>query len=468
MATVALQVAFLLDALAARSVVHASARGPQPFAWARPLAGEDALARLGTAVSWTDRFGSLGAALRDSDSWQRRPAVIDCDVCSGAEGFFTWDDLRKAVDTDFLDAGRGVYDESSPDGWQMARVGTPRGQSFEDARLLFSEVEASLAKGTVVFNSFGANDATLAQFCLGAVEGLGLPANLNLYCTAPGRALSAPPHTDKQDVVIFQTQGAKRWQVFAPPEPSALPGVDPFARGKGKDRLERSELASPLVETVLEAGQVLYVPAGYPHTTSTEGVDSTESSIHLTLNVDTHIWGLNFEFGRRLALSRAGLADGLEPTALPLDQYLWLQDALFVGMLDEPQQEPGATPEERIAAGLAQRMVALEPDRWKKPTPAAIAKDLRLNEVAARLRRHHEALIDVQRRLYLDAALGLTPTPKGVSFFRVQPYLQELEAAMEAVKSWGAMASGGSAPRPTPGKGGKKKAGRRPAGKGFG
>jgi ribosomal protein L16 Arg81 hydroxylase len=55
--------------------------------------------------------------------------------------------------------------------------------------------------------------------------------------------VSAPPHTDKQDVFVVQTQGAKHWRVFKPPSPSKKSTSDPYARGKGPDALTLEELA---------------------------------------------------------------------------------------------------------------------------------------------------------------------------------------------------------------------------------
>ena len=77
-----------------------------------------------------------------------------------------------------------------------------------------------------------------------------------------GCSLSVPPHTDRQDVLVFQTQGAKRWRVFAPPPRSK--GKDPLNRGKNGDVLGFEEMGPPLLDTVLRKGDVLYVPTGFP------------------------------------------------------------------------------------------------------------------------------------------------------------------------------------------------------------
>ena len=64
-----------------------------------------------------------------------------------------------------------------------------------------------------------------AAQCVAALDAFGLPAGLNLYLTAANTPVSAPPHTDKQDVFVLQTAGRKRWRVFAPPPPANKPGV---------------------------------------------------------------------------------------------------------------------------------------------------------------------------------------------------------------------------------------------------
>lgn len=57
--------------------------------------------------------------------------------------------------------------------------------------------------------------------------------------------------------------------MFRPPPPARMPRVDPLARGKATDTLELTELEAPLLDVVLEPGHILYVPAGFPHTTGT-------------------------------------------------------------------------------------------------------------------------------------------------------------------------------------------------------
>jgi hypothetical protein len=141
------------------------------------------------------------------------------------------DDLKQVVDNEFLEAGRGTFQEGRG-GWNMAAVSTPRGSSFQDAKLQYQDVLNALAvkSGTVVFNSAGGFMPKLALVCLECLEAFNMPTAVNMYITSAGQVVSAPPHSDKQDVFVIQTQGSKRWRVFSPPPPSRLFKSDPFAR----------------------------------------------------------------------------------------------------------------------------------------------------------------------------------------------------------------------------------------------
>jgi Cupin superfamily protein len=196
---------------------------------------------------------------------------------------------------------------------QITDVSVPRGQSFQDARMTWSDVETALEKATVIFNAAGAHISKLAGPSLALAQATNLPCALNLYVTKAETTLSAPPHTDAQDVLVVQTCGNKAWRVYSPPHPNKRANVSPFARGKMSDRLTERVLqewdSQLLLECTLAPGDVLFVPAGLPHTTSTKTEGLDETSIHMTLGMDHHIWELDMLSVRRLALQRANLAD---------------------------------------------------------------------------------------------------------------------------------------------------------------
>ena len=136
---------------------------------------------------------------------------------------------------------------------------------------------------------------------------------------------------------MLQTAGSKHWRVFEPPPPAQKPSADPLARGKAHDALPLSELGPPLIDAVLQPGSVLYIPAGWPHTTDTvhddehsnahsgAGVSNPpavpEDSVHLTVGLDTHIWGLDYASARKGMLARAKEVDGLQVTELAADPH---------------------------------------------------------------------------------------------------------------------------------------------------
>jgi hypothetical protein len=184
-------------------------------------AGDEHAAKLAVAERWAAGFARLIADERlapAADSrWQREPFVSRA-LAPLAVGFFTATHLAAAVERNFLDAGLGSFDARGRAGWQVGRVGTPRGHSFEEAKMLWSEVEEALARGTVVFNSFGAHEPALAELCLGAVHAFGLPANLNLYITkvtiTPVTTRSRPSRRgdarDARDVATWRCGDAAR------------------------------------------------------------------------------------------------------------------------------------------------------------------------------------------------------------------------------------------------------------------
>lgn len=72
--------------------------------------------------------------------------------------------------------------------------------------MTLDEVNTALEKGTVIFNTAGSHIPKLASATLACCDAAALPCALNMYVTAAGKRTSAPPHTDRQDVIVIQTQ----------------------------------------------------------------------------------------------------------------------------------------------------------------------------------------------------------------------------------------------------------------------
>jgi len=392
----------------------------------------------------------------------------DSNGSSPFAGYFTFDDLAQALQDDFLDANRGTTDNRK--GWKVSAVSNPRGSSFEDARMTLDDVNAALEKGTVIFNTAGSHIPKLARATLACTDAASLPCALNLYVTAANKRTSAPPHTDGQDVIVVQTAGKKHWKVYSPPDPSLKPSADMYARGKGDDSLPLYSLedasfgCTKLLDVTLEAGDILFVPAGFPHSTDTiNSGESDTASIHLTFNFDTHVWDLDYLSVRRLALRKAGVADSAlgqeteednryvgNANLVPAEVRNDLFENLPLGFLDEDKIEmidEVTNKLEQVSRLVDQKTYELVPSQvWQ--------------ETVERVRSYGIDMLDIHRDMYLAAidegrtreieeamtahlsaestnAKVMTPEKmQRLSLFRVQKFFEKVDESKEALTRW--------------------------------
>lgn len=381
------------------------------------------------------------------------------------DGSFTMKDLQKALDDDFLDASRGSTDNRK--GWAISPVSVPKGDSFEEARMTYEDVTAALEKGTVIFNAFGAHVPKLAGPCLAATDATDTPNAVNLYVTAYGKRTSAPPHTDKQDVVVVQTNGKKHWRVYEPTKASLKPNADVFARGKGTDSLPLHTLEAMednlLLETDLNPGDVLFIPAGFPHTTGTVHEDAADdddkTSVHLTFNIDTHVWELDYLNARRLVLRRANMLDTAlgqsrdedniyvgRVNELPEDVHKGLLAELPIGFLSPTDPVSVDTVTEKLKqiaeAVDAETFKAVEDSVWKETVEELKTRGTELLEIHRDM--YIAALEEGRTRKAEDAMTAHLEQKKvmtqermqRLSLFRVQRYYEKINAAKAALLKW--------------------------------
>jgi hypothetical protein len=451
--------------------------------------GEPHGAALADATLWASRLHAVAAALvgggDEARAWGRTPVLTrelaplilgaGLSAGAGAGPFFGAAQLERAVDERGLDAGLGHFDTApggdEAGGWRLYAVARSEGEPT----LRWPAVRAALDAGTVVFNAVGPHESALASLCLGGLAAFGLPVNCNVYATAAGRQTSAPAHTDGQDVLILQTAGRKAWAIYAPPAPAARALANPFARGKGDDRLSARELGEPLLRVTLEAGDALYVPAGFPHATSTAlaetggdapaaetaaaGADADADadaaaaaaaaaaaglSIHVTLNLGDMAAGLSYERARRALLGRAGAADWLRapPTSLSAFEFWSLHEPLPFGCFEPKAAQPAA---EAAAEGAQAQSATVDAivrglrARLALPrggAPSFGEGTLALDACAHRMAEHRVHLLCAHWRMLLDGALELTPCAPGQSALRVNPYILELEEVLRRLDGW--------------------------------
>lgn len=333
--------------------------------------------RASTAGSLEAFFAALGGEGALADVWQRAPhlwtSVSGCD-----RTLFSFEDAVAGAEGGLLERACVALSDRAEEGEWVSEYASPRSRR---------DLDAALDRGTVFFNGAGLDYPRLAALSALAQRALGLPANCNVYMTTPGRDVSVSPHTDAQDVLVFQTSGRKRWRVWPPPPRRR--GVDPYGRGKNGDAIAADELGEAIFDADLEEGAVLYVPIGFPHATSTAGSDAT--SCHVTLGLDTYFYGLCYATLRAICLARAKSIDGVAPPDLDGATHDRLFAPLPLGFL----RPDGAATADDLAA-----VVAKELDAVNAATAAAAgvdAPDLG-GEVAVRaaidfFTAHHAALL---------------------------------------------------------------------------
>ncbi len=181
---------------------------------------------------------------------------------------------RRGVRTPFLRmASQGsVIDSRSFTGG--GGVGAEIGDQVLDDR-----VAALFAEGaTIVLQGLHRLWPGVIDFTTGLTAELGHPAQVNAYITPPSsQGFSA--HYDVHDVFVLQFAGRKHWKVHAPVHPAPL--RDQQWHDHAEAVASRARDDAPVIDEVLEPGDVMYLPRGWLHSATALG----DVSAHLTIGV---------------------------------------------------------------------------------------------------------------------------------------------------------------------------------------
>uniref|UniRef100_A0A8C5U206 Bifunctional lysine-specific demethylase and histidyl-hydroxylase n=1 Tax=Malurus cyaneus samueli TaxID=2593467 RepID=A0A8C5U206_9PASS len=146
-------------------------------------------------------------------------------------------------------------------------------------------------------------------------EQFGSMAGANTYLTPPGTQGFAP-HYDDIEAFVLQLEGKKHWRVYSPRmDAEVLPQFS-------SPNFTQAELGEPVLETVLEAGDLLYFPRGFIH----QGDCLPDAhSLHITVSsFQRNSWGDFLEKLLPAALQMALEEDVEYRRGLPMDylQYM--------------------------------------------------------------------------------------------------------------------------------------------------
>jgi hypothetical protein len=136
------------------------------------------------------------------------------------------------------------------------------------------------AGATMVVQGLQFADPHLGRLATNLALDLDQAVQVNAYLT-PEAAKGLELHFDYHDVFVVQLDGAKRWRVWEPLARTRLP-----VRAARVPMPTFEELGPPALDRTLRAGDVLYLPRGFPH--AAETVDA--ASTHLTIGVLAATW----------------------------------------------------------------------------------------------------------------------------------------------------------------------------------
>ncbi|MFZ0013100.1 MAG: cupin domain-containing protein [Acidimicrobiia bacterium] len=202
-----------------------------------------------------------------SELWTKRPQLRRSSAAGGFDDLLSLDDVDLIVSTRGLrlPTFRLVKEGATLPAsryTKTTRSGSQTAPGVIDSRAVFDE----FADGaTLVFQSMHRYWAPLAGYCRGLELALGHPVQANAYITPPA-AQGFGAHEDEHDVFVLQSHGTKEWRVH--------------------DRHDLPPRRPPVIDAVLAPGDSLYIPAGFPHSASTQ----QDVSVHVTIGILAVTW----------------------------------------------------------------------------------------------------------------------------------------------------------------------------------
>ncbi|XP_041038838.1 ribosomal oxygenase 1 [Carcharodon carcharias] len=257
-----------------------------------------------------------------SDIWEKTPALIRRHNGSYYKGLFSSEDFDRILREDHVNFGVNLDVTSYFDGEKETH--TPTGRALPVVVWDFYKNGCSLRLlNPQVFSGTVWNVLSILQESFGSMVGA------NVYLTPPGNQGFAP-HYDDIEAFVIQLEGRKSWRVYDPrSNEEILPGVS-------SRNFTQQEMGTPIMDTVLEAGDMLYFPRGFTHQAT---CTSEVHSLHITLSTfQRNSWG---DLLRKLFPGTLDLAieDDMEfREGLPVDylEYMGVQNS---EREDDPRRE---------------------------------------------------------------------------------------------------------------------------------
>ncbi|KAJ0061186.1 hypothetical protein NL108_010482, partial [Boleophthalmus pectinirostris] len=185
------------------------------------------------------------------ETWEKKPIIVQRKNPNYYKGLFSTAEFDRILREEDVQYGVNLDVTSYTDGKRETH--NPPGRALPYTVWDFYESGCSLRMlNPQAFSSSVWSVLSILQ------EHFGSMAGANVYLTPPGTQGFAP-HYDDIEAFIIQLEGKKHWRVYSPrSEDEVLPVVS-------SPNFAQSEIGEPILEVVLEAGDLLYFPRGFIH-----------------------------------------------------------------------------------------------------------------------------------------------------------------------------------------------------------
>uniref|UniRef100_A0A3P8XTE7 Bifunctional lysine-specific demethylase and histidyl-hydroxylase n=1 Tax=Esox lucius TaxID=8010 RepID=A0A3P8XTE7_ESOLU len=273
------------------------------------------------------------------DTWEKKPVLVQRQNINYYKGLFSTAEFDRILRQENIQYGVNLDVTSYTNGKRETH--NPPGRALPFTVWDFYERGCSLRMlNPQAFSSTVWNVLSILQ------EQFGSMAGANVYLTPPGTQGFAP-HYDDIEAFVIQLEGKKHWRVYDPrSEDEVLPVVS-------SPNFSQSEIGKPILEVVLEAGDLLYFPRGFIH----QGDCLPDvHSLHLTVSsYQRNSWGDLLAKVVPAALEMAMEEDVEFRRGLPLD-YL-----TYMGVQNSDKDDPRRVQFLSRINGLMKKLAAYAP-----------------------------------------------------------------------------------------------------------
>eukprot|EP00731_Ephydatia_muelleri_P028308 Em0019g1181a len=243
-----------------------------------------------------------------SEVWEKRPLLIKRHKPYYNDGLFSCDELQRILVEHYLEYSVNLDITSYKNGERLTH--NPAGRASPSA------VWESIKEGCSV-RLLNPQTYSESLWRLNSLlqEHFGSFVGANIYLT-PANTQGFAPHYDDIEAFVLQLEGKKQWKLYPPRDGSEL------LPRHSSPNFSQNEIGTPIMDTVLEPGDLLYFPRGTIH----QAMSLPDChSLHVTLSTyQKNTWGDLLEKLVPAALQSAITEDLELRRGLPTDylQYM--------------------------------------------------------------------------------------------------------------------------------------------------